>query len=61
MIVLARSPPFKNGKIHMAPNDIEDAKWFNVYNIPKAPAMPSMAREGIDSVLCSENEQAMRL
>ena len=39
------------GEIKLDENEIEDARWFNLDDLPKLPSKPSIARQLIDSVI----------
>jgi NAD+ diphosphatase len=54
--MIAFTAEYLSGEIIMEPNEIEDAKWFNIHNIPDLPSMPSISRRLIDSVLLDLNE-----
>ena len=45
---------FLSGSITMDPNEIEDAQWFNVNNMPKLPHRSSIAHRMIQSHLLNQ-------
>jgi NAD+ diphosphatase len=48
--MIAFTAEYLDGKIIMEPNEIEDAKWFDVNQLPDLPSMPSISRRLINSV-----------
>ena len=46
-----------DGEIIMEPNEIEDAQWFGLNQLPDLPPMPSISRQLINSVLFDLSEQ----
>ncbi|MBT4963230.1 MAG: NAD(+) diphosphatase [Francisellaceae bacterium] len=47
--MIAFTAEYLEGDIIMEPNEIEDAQWFDIHNIPDIPPMPSISRKLIDS------------
>ena len=55
--MIAFTAEYLDGEIIMEPNEIEDAKWFDVNQLPDLPSMPSISRQLINSVLFDLSEQ----
>ncbi|MDF1758747.1 MAG: NAD(+) diphosphatase [Legionellaceae bacterium] len=49
--MVAFTAEYLSGEIIMQPDEIEDARWFNIKKLPELPAMPSISRRLIESVL----------
>lgn len=49
--MIAFKANYLKGELVIDPNEIEDAKWFNINNMPELPPLPSIARKLINSVI----------
>lgn len=49
--MMAFTAEYSSGDIVVAPDEIEDAKWFHYNNVPTLPPMVSIARALIDGVI----------
>lgn len=47
--MIAFTAHYSSGKLTIDPKEIEDAKWFDVDDLPAIPSYPSIARKLIDS------------
>ena len=51
--MIAFTAEYLEGKIKIDPSEIEDAQWFDINQLPELPAMTSVSRQLIDSVVKS--------
>ena len=49
--MIAFKAKYLRGTINIDMNEIEDARWFNLNNLPQLPSYPSVSRELIDSFI----------
>ena len=50
--MIAFHADYASGKINIDPDEIEDANWFNVHNLPeRLPGLISISRKLIDATL----------
>lgn len=49
--MIAFKAKYLRGEINIDVNEIEDARWFNLSNLPDFPSNPSISRKLIDSVI----------
>lgn len=49
--MIAFTAEYLDGEIIMEPNEIEDAKWFDLNHLPDLPSMPSISRKLIDATV----------
>lgn len=47
-LMLGYHAEYKSGEIVPQPDEIEDAQWFSIYDLPRLPARNSIARYLID-------------
>jgi NAD+ diphosphatase len=48
--MISYTADYISGEIVMQPNEIEDARWFNINNLPELPSLPSISRQLINSI-----------
>ena len=49
--MIAFKAHYLSGDLNIDPNEIEDAQWFKLSNLPELPPLPSISRKLIDSFL----------
>ena len=49
--MIAFKAEYSDGEIIIEPNEIADAKWFDINRLPDLPPMPSISKQLIDSVV----------
>lgn len=49
--MIAYTAKYLGGELIIDPNEIEDAQWFNINNLPDIPSYPSISRRLIESCL----------
>jgi len=59
-VMIAFVCDWASGDIHPQDGEIEDAKWFNVLQLPKIPSKISIARRLIDAVVSETAEDLRR-
>lgn len=47
--MIAFKAHYLSGELSINPNEIEDAKWFDIDDLPAIPSYPSISRKLIDS------------
>jgi NAD+ diphosphatase len=51
-LMIAFHADYKSGEINIDPNEIEDARWFNINELPeRLPSTISIARKLLDATL----------
>jgi NAD+ diphosphatase len=49
--MIAFKAQYLSGEMHIDPNELEDAQWFDINHLPKLPNLASISRKLIESVL----------
>ena len=55
--MIAYTAKYLRGELTIDPNEIEDAKWFNINNLPDIPSFPSISRSLIESVISNPSSK----
>ena len=55
--MMAFTAEYSGGSINIDANEIEDAQWFNIHDLPDMPPTHSISRQLIEHVISSERYQ----